>query len=56
MHDVDACSIADSAVTLGSRSTGLGGMVQQPRARFHVAEWGVFYHLARLQSHPTRFN
>ena len=44
MHDVDACSIADSAVTLGSRSTGLGKMVQEPQARFYVAKWGVFCH------------
>jgi hypothetical protein len=44
MHDVDACSIADSAVTLGSRSTGLGKMVQEPRAGFKIAEWRVFCH------------
>jgi hypothetical protein len=32
------------AVALGSRSTGLGKMVQEPRAGFHVAKWGVFRH------------
>ena len=37
-QDVGACSIADSAVTLGSRSSGLGKMVQEPWARFHVAK------------------
>ena len=34
----------DSALALGSRSTGLGKMVQEPRARFHVANAGVFCH------------
>ena len=33
---------SDSAVALGSRSTGLGNMIRQPRARFHVAKWGGF--------------
>ena len=28
------------ALVLGSRPTGLGGMVQEPRARFKVVEWG----------------
>ena len=42
------------AVVLGSRSSGLGKVVQEPRAGFKVAKWRVFYHLARLQSHPTR--
>ena len=45
---------SDSAVALGSRSTGLGKMVQEPRARFKVAKWGVFCHSAWLQSRPTR--
>ena len=35
---------SDSALALGSRSTGLGKMVQEPRAGFHVAKWGVFRH------------
>jgi hypothetical protein len=29
-------------VVLGSRPTDLGKMVQEPRARFHVAKWGGF--------------
>ena len=33
---------SDSAVALGSRSTGLCNMIRQPRARFHVAKWGGF--------------
>ena len=41
---------------LGSRSTGLGGMVEEPRARFHLAKWGVFRHSARLQISPARLN
>lgn len=42
---------SDSAVALGSRSTGLGTMVQEPRAGFHVAKWGVFcYHESRQSS------
>jgi hypothetical protein len=39
------------AVVLGSRSmghgpraTGLGKMVQEPRARLKVSKWGVFCH------------
>jgi hypothetical protein len=31
-------------LALGSQSSGLGGMVEEPRARFHVAKWGVFRH------------
>ena len=27
---------------------------QEPRARFHVAEWGVFCHTERLRDHPAR--
>ena len=42
------------AVALGSRSTGLGGMVQQPRAGFEVAKWGTFCHSAWLQISPAR--
>ena len=34
---------------------GLGKTVQEPRAGFHVAKWGVFCHQTRLQSRPTRF-
>ena len=41
-------------LALGSRSTGLGKMVQEPRARFHVAEWGVFCHTERLRNRPPR--
>ena len=43
------------ALALGSRSTGLGKMVQEPRAGFHVAKWGVFCHSAWLQISPARF-
>ena len=31
-------------------------MVQGPCASFHVAIWGVFWHLRILQIHPARFN
>ena len=31
-------------VALGPRSPGLGKVVQEPRARFYVAEWGVLCH------------
>ena len=31
-------------VALGSRSTGLGKMVQYPRDKFYVAKWGVLCH------------
>ena len=48
--------MSDGASALGSQSSGLGGMVEEPRARFHVAEWGVFCHLRILQIHPARFN
>ena len=43
------------APVLGSQSTGQGKMVQEPRARFHVARWGVFYHSERLQISPACF-
>ena len=33
---------------------GLGEMVQEPRARFHVPEWGVFCHTERLRNRPPR--
>ena len=46
---------SDSALVRGSQSTGLGKMVQEPRARFHVAKWGVFCHSAWLQISPARF-
>ena len=46
--------MGDSVLALGSRSTGLGKMVQEPRARFHVPEWGVFCHTARLRDRPAR--
>ena len=46
---------SDSALALGSRSTGLGKMVQEPRAGFHVAKWGVFFHSAWLQISPALF-
>ena len=51
-QDLGGYSIDDSALALGSRSTGLGGMVEEPRARFHVPEWGVFCHTAKLRNHP----
>ena len=50
MHDL----LSNSALDLGFWSTGLGKMVQEPRARFHVPEWGVFCHAARLQNRPPR--
>ena len=34
--------LSDSALALGSRSTGLGKMVQEPRARFQVANGECF--------------
>ena len=46
--------LSDRALVLGSRSTGLGKMVQEPRARFKVARWGVFCHTARLRNRPPR--
>ena len=36
--------LPDSALVLGSWSKGLGNMVQEPQARFHVAKWGVICH------------
>ena len=47
--------LSDSALDHGSRSKGLGGMVQEPRTGFYVAEWGVFCHSAWLQISPARF-
>ena len=47
---------SDSALVLGSRSTGLSTTVQEPRARFYVVKWGVFFHSMTLQNHPARFN
>ena len=41
-------------MVLGFRSTGLGKVVQEPRARFYVAEWGVYCHTARMQSRLAR--
>jgi Holliday junction resolvasome RuvABC endonuclease subunit len=38
----------------GSRSTGLGKVVQETRGRFHVLEWGVFCHAERLRNRPAR--
>ena len=35
---------------------GLGGMIQEPWARFPVTEWIVFCHTARLQNRPPRLN
>jgi len=46
---------SDNALALGSRSTGLGKMVQEPRAGFKVAEWRIFCHSAWLQISPARF-
>jgi len=54
-QEVGACSIDDSALALGSRSTGLGGMVQEPQARLKVSKWGTFCHSAWLQITPARF-
>ena len=45
--------LSDRAMVLGPRSTGLGKVVQEPRARFYEARWGVFCHWASLQSHPA---
>ena len=44
--------LSNNALALGSRATGLGKMVQKPRARFHLPEWGVFCHTARLRNRP----
>jgi hypothetical protein len=38
----------------GSRSPGLGKVVQETRGRFHVPEWGVFCHTERLRNRPAR--
>ena len=46
--------LSDRALVLGSRSTGLGKMVQKPQGRFHAAGWRVFCHTERLRVHPTR--
>ena len=51
---VGACFMGNSALALGSRSTGLSKSVQQPWTRFKVAKWGTFCHWARLQSGATR--
>jgi len=45
---------SDSALALDPRSTGLGKMVQEPRAGFYVAEWRMFCHSAWLQISPAR--
>jgi len=42
------------ALALGSRSAVLGKTVQEPRAKFHVAKWGVFCHSEWLQISPAR--
>ena len=52
VHDL----LSNSALDLGFWSTGLGKMVQEPRARFPVTEWGMFCHLRILKIHPARFN
>ena len=46
--------LSDRALVLGSRSTGLGTVVQEPRAGFYVAEWRAFCHTARLQNRLLR--
>jgi len=46
--------LSDRALVLGSRSTGLGGMVEEPRARFHVAKWRAFCHTKGLRNSPPR--
>ena len=51
---MDSCSIDDSGLALGSRSTGLGKVVQETRGRFHVLEWRVFRHTERLGNSPPR--
>ena len=44
---------SDSALRLlAPRSTGLGKVVQEPRARFDVVKWGVFCHSKTLQIQP----
>jgi len=54
-QDLGGYSIDDSALVPGPRSTGLSKMVQEPRARFKVARWGVFCHPETLQSDPVHF-
>ena len=46
--------MARGPLALGARSIDLGKVAQEPRARFHVAEWGVFCHTARLRNSPLR--
>ena len=46
--------LSDSTLALGSRSTGRGKVVQEPRGRFHVLKWGVFCHAERLRNRPAR--
>ena len=50
----DSALWSDSALALDPRSTGLGKMVQEPRAGFYVAEWRMFCHSAWLQISPAR--
>ena len=52
-----ACSMVQGPWLLapGSRSTGLGKVVQETRGRFHVLEWGVFCHAERLQISPASY-
>ena len=45
--------LPDGALFLAP-SARLNKMVQELRARFHVAKWGVFCHLTKLQSSPAR--
>ena len=45
---------SDSAVALGSRSTGLGKMVQEPRARLYVAGMGGVLSLDEVTKSPSR--
>ena len=42
----------DSALALDSRSTGLGNMVREPRAKFKVAKWGVLLLLEDATKSP----
>ena len=46
--------LSDRALVLGSRSMGLGKVVQEPRAKFHVARCRVFHHTARLRNRTPR--
>ena len=45
--------LSDRALVLGSRSPGLSKIVQEPRARFHVARWGVFCHQGQVTKPPA---